>query len=107
MISTSTEGTGVAGSPYSIMCTVTKLTALLATPAITWVNPSGIVLSGQTNSTQVGSVSVFSVTVQFTPLLASSAGMYTCEASLVSSLLNAANLTSTTMVTAQCKLWPQ
>lgn len=101
---TSTEGTETAGSLYSVICTVTKPATLLVAPDITWINPSGIEISGQVNSAQIGNTTVDTVTVQLNPLLVSHGGLYTCEVLLVSSSLLALNLSSTAMVTTQSKL---
>lgn len=104
MVSTSTDGTAVAGSVYSIICTVTMPSALLATPDIAWINPSGTEINSQISSTQNGNMTVVSVLVQFNPLLASHNGLYTCEVSLLSpSLMAPLNLTSATTVSVQSK----
>lgn len=99
-VSTSTDGTA-----YSITCTVKKLIALIATPDIVWVIPSGNeVTSGQVNSTQNGSTIILSVTVQLDPLLVSHHGLYTCKVSVLSpSLLAPLNFTSTATVSIQSK----
>lgn len=103
-VSTSTEGARTAGSMYSITCTVTKPITLLATPDISWFNPSGTEIGGRVNSSQIGNMTVASVTVQLDPLLASHSGLYTCEVSLMSpSLLSPLNLTSAATVSIQSK----
>lgn len=103
-ISTSSEGTGIAGSPNSITCVLTKPTSLLATPDMAWIFPTGTEVPGQINSTQVGSMTMHSITVELDPLLASYSGVYTCQASLQSpALLATLNLSSTETVTVQCK----
>ena len=103
-VSSSTQGTGTAGTPYSITCVLTKPAALSAMPDITWVNPQGTEVSGQANSTQIGSVTTLSVGIELNPLLASHNGVYTCEASFpASSLLASLNLSSTVSVSVQCE----
>ena len=83
---------------------MTKPAALLTLPDISWFNPSGIEISGQVNSTQIGSTAFVSVKVTLSPLLASYSGYYTCQVSVMSpSLLAPLNLTSTTRVSIQSK----
>ena len=101
---TSAQGSAVGGSPYSLTCTVTRPSALLATPDITWVRPGGSEFTGPANVSEVGSLTVVSVTLEFGRLLVSSGGLYTCEVSLVSSDLLDFNFNSTATLTTQCKL---
>ena len=104
-VSTSTEGSMIAGSAFFITCVVTKPAALLAAPDITWINPSGVEISGQINTTQMGSTTLVSSALQLNPLLVSHSGLYTCQVSLSSpSLLAPLNLTSIATVSIQSKL---
>lgn len=104
LIYTMTEGTAIVGDSYTIICTVTKPAALLATPDITWISPSGH--TEIDNVTQTGNATVVSVTAQFSPLLASHNGIYTCKVSLMSpSFLTPLNLTSIIRVSIQSKLY--
>ncbi len=104
-VSSSTDGTAMAGSAYTIICTVTKPAGLLAIPDITWTNPSGTELNGQMNNQIINTTTVTTVRVQFVPLQTSHGGLYTCQVSLLSpSLLTPVNLTSSTTVLVQSKL---
>lgn len=96
-----TEGTAIAGDVYTIICTTTKPAALLATPDIKWIDPSVMEII---NSTETGNDTVISVSAQFSPLLASHNGIYTCEMSLISPSLPATlNLSSEARVSVQSK----
>ncbi len=105
-VSSSTEGVTTAGGEYSIICTVTRPTALLATPHITWINPSGSEIRGEVNSTQTENMTmtVTTVTVRLDPLQASHSGLYTCKVSVSSpSFMAPLNFTSTARVSIQSK----
>lgn len=101
-VSTSSEGTAIAGEVYVISCTVTKQATLSVTPDITWVDPNGVEIRGQMNSTSTGSTIISSASLEFDPLLASHSGVYVCQVSLTSPTLSLPlNSTASTIVTVQ------
>ena len=105
-VSTSTEGTGMVGGDYSIICTVSKPAGLLADPDIVFITPSGTEIeSGQViNITQTENMTSVSVTITLSPLLASHSGGYTCNVSLSSpSLVAPMNFTSVVTVSVTSK----
>ena len=82
-VSTTVDGSGIAGEQYSATCSVIVRNAGLITndPQIIWSNPSGDEVAGMgitmnDNGNQR--------TIQFDPLRTSLAGLYTCTASLES-----------------------
>jgi len=104
VFTTTTGGPVTAGDVYSIACDVRRPISLSVVPGITWVNPDGIPVSAMVNTTMVGDTTVISAAVQFSPLLVSHGGVYTCEVSLFSpSLLSPLNLSSAVSVTVQSK----
>lgn len=94
-VSTSSEGTGIAGQRYVISCSVTQQDALSVVPEITWLSPDGIELSGQTNSTNAESTTIFSASLEFDPLQTSHSGVYMCLVSLITSSTLSLPLNST------------
>lgn len=87
-ISTSSEGTAVAGQRYIILCTVTKQNELSVMPEITWLDSNGMEISGQIISTSSRNTTDFSSSVEFNPLLTSHGGIYVCQVSLSSATLS-------------------
>lgn len=101
-LSTSAEGSNVAGESYRIFCIVRAPTGLSTLPEITWTNPSGMEIHGQVNNTVVGSSIVVTSTVSFIPLFTSQSGVYMCQASLQStSLPQPLNISATVTVSIQ------
>ena len=101
-LSTSAEGSNVAGESYRIFCIVRAPTGLSTLPEITWTNPNGMETHGQVNNTVFGSSVVVTSTVTFIPLLTSQSGVYMCQASLQSpSLLQPLNISATVTVSIQ------
>lgn len=99
-LSTSVEGSNVAGDSYTIYCMVRTPSGLSALPEITWSNPTSVEIQGQTNNTVVFS------TVTLTPLLTSQSGVYTCQVSVQSpSLLQPLNISDMVTVSVQSKHW--
>ena len=94
-VSTSSEGTGVAGQRYVISCSVTQQDALSVVPEITWRNPDGMELSGQTNRTNAESTTIYSASLEFDPLQTSHSGVYMCLVSLITSSTLSLPLNST------------
>ena len=83
--------TATAGQSYSLSCTASKLEAVLATPALEWLDQDGYVINsggGVTVSTPVTSGNMTTLTLEFGVILTSHAGQYTCQASLESPALS-------------------
>ena len=103
-LSTSVEGTATAGSQYSLTCVVTRPTAITEEPGIILLDPSGMQILGQRNVTEVGIGTVSRVITEFDPLLASHNGVYTCEVSFLSPLLQHFNVSSFVTLNIQREL---
>ena len=101
-LSTSAEGSSVAGESYRIYCMVRAPTGLSILPEITWITPSGMEIHGEVNSTVVGGSVVVTSTLTFIPLLTSQSGVYMCQASVQSpSLLQPLNISAIVTVSVQ------
>lgn len=101
-VTTSSQGIAIAGQRYTVSCTVTKQAALLVTPEITWINPNGVEVSGQVNSSSAGNTTISSALLEFNPLMTSHNGLYTCQVSLTSPTLSLPlNSSATAAVTVQ------
>ena len=101
-ITTSSQGIAIAGQRYTVSCMVTKQAALSVTPEITWINPNGVEVSAQVNSSSTGNTMVSSALLEFNPLMTSHNGLYTCQVSLTSATLSLPlNSTATATVTVQ------
>ena len=81
MTSTNPVGAVVAGEDYSITCTVVGADTLGATFNIMWLRPGGDVLAMATSTES-------SLTHTFNSVGESDEGMYTCEATVSSTLLS-------------------
>lgn len=103
-LSTSVEGTATAGSLYSLSCVVSRPTAITEVPEIILLDPSGMQILGQGNVTEVGIWTVNTATTEFDPLLASHNGVYTCEVTFLSPLLEQFNLSSFITLNVQREL---
>ena len=105
-VSTLSEGTGIAGQRYVISCSVSQQDALSVVPEITWRSPDGMELRGQMNSTNFESITVYSASLEFNPLLASHSGVYMCLVSLITSstLYLPLNSTATSAITVQSEI---
>ena len=79
--STNPVGSGIAGEDYSITCTVMGAETLGATFNIMWLRLGGGVLAMETSTES-------SLTHTFTPVGESDEGLYTCEATVSSTLLS-------------------
>ena len=105
-LSTSVEGSNVAGDSYTIYCMVRTPSGLSALPEITWSNPTSVEIQGQTNNTVINNSAVVFSTVTLTPLLTSQSGVYTCQVSVQSpSLLQPLNISDMVTVSVQSKHW--
>ena len=83
-LSTSAEGSNIAGESYTIYCMVRAPNMLSAFPEITWIKPTSVEIEDQVNNTVVGQSIFVTSTITFTPLLTSQSGVYTCQVSLQS-----------------------
>ena len=105
-LSTSVEGSNIAGENYTIYCVVRVPNVLSELPDITWTNPNGLEIQDQVNNTVIGSQITITSMVTFTPLLTSQSGVYRCQVSLQSpSLSQSLNISSMVTVSVQSKKW--
>ena len=85
VVSVSSPRVTEAGQPLSLICTVTVVEYLIVNPQVQWKRQNGSII-GSSNPSVMISVVVFGVlsthNVTFTPLKTSSAGQYTCMASI-------------------------
>ena len=78
LVSVSGEGSGVAGTSYSLTCTVKRPLGMFITPNIQWKRPNMPFTSGLvTGTTSAGD----QATLQLPSLQSSDAGEYLCQAS--------------------------
>ena len=80
----SSAGTKIAGEPYSLSCSVTIADPLLGPPVVEWLDFDDVVITNSTKSTitvaepvKMGSRTVLSI--HFSQLKLSHAGVYTCR----------------------------
>lgn len=84
------SGMSVAGQTFSLLCRVTTPDGLTSEPQIRWLSPQGNVLSsgGELiigNQPIIGNPSrLTTYSIQFSPLLTSHGGAYTCQATVSS-----------------------
>ena len=101
---TSSLGSASAGSPFAIVCTVTKPSVLLGIPKIYWIKSDGGHMSGQLTNIETEKTVSNTITVQFNPLLASYNGVYTCQVSVQSPALpQPISISSAVTVNVHCK----
>lgn len=84
------EGDSVAGQAFTLVCRITLPDGLSTEPQISWLSPQGDVLTSEGELT-VGSQPVLgnpsrlvTYVTQFSPLLTSHGGTYTCQATVSS-----------------------
>ena len=80
---TASSGSSIAGSVYSLVCTVKVVDGLVVVPNVVWMK-DGRVLVNRTNTTQTRTVSGGNSTLNltFNPLLTSHGGQYICVATI-------------------------
>ena len=78
MVSLSGEGSGVAGTSYSLTCTVKRPLGILITPSIQWKRPN---LPFTPASNTMTTTRDILATLQLPSLQSSDAGEYLCQAS--------------------------
>ena len=76
MVTTSSYGNSIAGSVYSLVCTVKVDDRLVAVPDVVWMKDGGVLVNG-TNTTLTRTVNS-TLNLTFNPLLTSHGGQYTC-----------------------------
>ena len=87
------DGMPVAGQTLTLLCRVTAPDGLIMEPQITWRSPQGNILSSEGevtvgNQPVIGNPSrLTTYTIQFSPLLTSHGGTYTCQATVNSPYL--------------------
>ena len=100
VITTSSYGSTIAGSVYSLVCMVKVVDGLIVVPDVVWMMDGGILVNG-TNTTLTRTMSGGNSTLNltFNPLLTSHGGQYTCVATIsVPQLsLNITNLSAVTV----------
>ena len=98
VVTTSSYGSTIAGSVYSLVCMVKVVDGLVVVPDVVWMKDGGALVNG-TNTTLTRTVSGGNSTLNltFNPLLTSHGGQYTCVATIsipIISLYNVSNLSS-------------
>lgn len=82
------DGMPIAGQAFSLLCRVRVPDGLTMEPQIMWVSPQGNILSSEGgvtvgNQPVIGNPSrLTTYTIQFSPLLTSHGGTYTCQATV-------------------------
>ena len=78
---TASSGSSIAGSVYSLVCTVKVVDGLVVVPDVVWMKDGRVVVNG-TNTTLTRTVSGGNSTLNltFNPLLTSHGGQYSCQA---------------------------
>ena len=96
---TSSYGSSIAGSVYSLVCMVKVVDGLVAVPDVVWMKDGGILVNGM-NTTLPSIVSGGNSILNFTfnPLLTSQGGQYTCVATISVPQLSL-NITNSSAVT--------
>ena len=107
VVSVSSPPVTEAGQPLSLICTVTVVEYLIVHPQIQWKQQNGSII-GSSNPSVMISLMVSGVlsthNVNFTPLKSSSAGQYTCMASInIPNLPLSLNISASTSVLVQSK----
>ena len=80
---TASSGSSIAGSMYSLVCTVKVVDGLVVVPDVMWIKDGRVLVNG-TNTTLTRTVSGPNSTLNltFNPLRTSHAGQYTCNTSI-------------------------
>ena len=81
VITVSYFGASIAGSVYSLVCTVKVVDGLVVVPDVVWMKDGRVLVNG-TNTTLTRTVSGGNSTLNltFNPLLTSHGGQYSCQA---------------------------
>ncbi|KAL5486720.1 hypothetical protein EMCRGX_G019237 [Ephydatia muelleri] len=83
LVTTSSYGSTIAGSVYSLVCTVKVIDGLVVVPDVMWMKDGRVIVNG-TNTTLTRTVSGGNSTINltFNPLLTSHGGQYICVAAI-------------------------
>ena len=83
VVTTSSYGSTIAGSVYSLVCMVKVVDGLVVVPDVVWMKDGGVLVNG-TNTTLTRTVSGGNSTLNltFNPLLTSHGGQFTCVATI-------------------------
>ena len=83
MVTTSSYGSTIAGSVYTLVCMVKVVDGMVAVPDVVWMKDGGVLVNG-TNIILTRTVSGGKNTLNltFNPLLTSHGGQYTCAANI-------------------------
>ena len=89
-ISTFDDGTAVAGQTFTLFCRIVLPEGLVTVPMIEWISPEGEAMTSEGeltvgNQQVIGNPSRLTTYVaQFSPVLTSHAGIYTCQVTVTS-----------------------
>ena len=100
VVTTSSYGSTIAGSVYSLVCMVKVVDRLEVVPVVVWRKGGGVLLVNGINTTLTRTVSGGNSTLNltFNPLLTSHGGQYTCDATISVPQLSL-NVTNSSAVT--------
>eukprot|EP00731_Ephydatia_muelleri_P018726 Em0011g766a len=104
VVTTSSYGSTIAGSVYSLVCMVKVVDGLVVVPDVVWLKDRGVLVNG-TNTTLTRTVSGGNSTLNltFNPLLTSQGGEYTCVANISVQQLSL-NITNSSAVTVSVQI---
>ena len=89
---TASSGSSIAGSVYSLVCTVKVVDGLVVVPDVVWMKDGRVLVNG-TNRIISGGNSTLTMT--FNPLLTSHGGQYICVANISIQQLSLQTVTNT------------
>eukprot|EP00731_Ephydatia_muelleri_P018724 Em0011g764a len=104
VVTTSSYGSSIAGSVYSLVCMVKVIDGLVVVPDVVWMKDGGVLMNG-TNTTLTRTVSGGNSTLNltFNPLLTSHGGQCTCVATISVPQLSL-NITNSSAVTVSVQI---
>ena len=91
---TASSGSSIAGSVYSLVCTVKVVDGLVVVPDVVWMKDGRVLVNG-TNRIISGGNSTLTMT--FNPLLTSHGGQYICFANISIQQLSLQTVTNTSV----------
>ena len=88
-MSATETSSAVVGNPYGVVCLGAKaIGGLISNPVPVWLDSSGTAVLGGGGGVSVVTTSAGELTLSFSPLQTSHAGLYTCQVSLMSPALS-------------------
>ena len=101
---TASSGISIAGSVYSLVCTVKVVDGLVVVPDVVWMKDGRVLVNG-TNTTLTRTVSgaTIALNLTFNPLLVSHGGQYLCAPSLSNFSLSSLTNSSVINITVSSK----